>query len=107
MDASGWYVLTVGVGTIIAGVIGSSLSRPDRAAARFRWLEVFTGRSEAEILGRVGPPERVERASDGGRSLVWTRLGCGFTLTFDPEGICRGMELSPPVDERRPRAARP
>lgn len=93
MDSWGEYLTAIGLGLILSGVIKTFTTRPGRVAARFRRLDVFTGRSEGEIVPRVGSPQEVRSAPDGGKVLVWTRQGCDIALHFDADGVCREMSL--------------
>jgi hypothetical protein len=93
MDGWGVYVTVLGLGLILSGVITTFTTRPGRVDARFRRLDVFTGRSEGEIVPRVGQPHEVRPTPDGGKVLTWTRQGCEIALRFDAGGVCREMSL--------------
>lgn len=103
----GWVFLVVGMALLINGAI-SAIRRDAhaRSGSSVAWIDVLTGRSLEEILGRVGPPARDTGLDDGGRVLAWDRTGCEIALTFDAGGICRAVRVGaePDAPAGRPRS---
>jgi hypothetical protein len=93
MDDGGVYLTVLGLGLILSGALRTFATRPGRVDARFRRLDVFTGRSEGEIVPSVGPPRRAVPTPEGGKVLTWTRHGCEIALRFDADGVCREVSL--------------
>lgn len=88
MDGFGWMmVLMVGLPIIFA--FGYAL-QAQGAQSKFKNLGVIKGRTKAEILQAVGPPNSVSAMAHGGEILQWITPGYHIALIFTND-ICDGV----------------
>lgn len=89
--ASDWWVLPSLVGALLLVAILLIAARRPSPQAKFGALGTLTGRSAAEIIAAVGPPNTVSALPGGGQLLQWQSVGYHVALAFDAQGICMGV----------------
>ena len=82
------FIAVLVVGGIIAGISISSGSN------RFAEIGDITGKTEAEIIAAVGPPNSISGMADGGKLLQWMQTnsagGYHYAIAFDADGKAVG-----------------
>jgi hypothetical protein len=86
------YVGPIVGGLILYGIIAAIVSVPGNVLAqKFGELGTLTGKTKEEIISKVGQPNSISAAIDGGQVLQWLAAGYHIVLLFDKDGICKGL----------------
>ena len=87
-----WWFLGLTLLFIVGGAWQQQwmLSEGKALAAKFGALGNLIGKTEAEIIAAVGPPNS-RSAMATGQLLQWQRTGYHIALIFDDQGQCGGI----------------
>ncbi len=86
-----WLVLPLIGGLVLYAIISASVKAPGRSLnARFVALGQLKGKTKAEIVAAVGPPNSVSATAKGETLCQWMATGYHIALLFDGEA-CVGV----------------
>lgn len=90
MDGFGTMLLVLLGASVLGGVITTVTLMPGQSlAGKFRELGNMTGKTQAEIIASVGPPNSVSTLA-GGQLLQWQATGYHIAIMFK-DGIFAGI----------------
>lgn len=90
MDNFFWLVAAGGIVISLISVFSSPLSGARTLQRKFADLGDLRGKTRAEIISAVGPPNSVTAMADG--ALVqWLTPGYHVALLFDDADVCLGV----------------